>query len=206
MAVVGIDRATGSLLVGGSKVFPIVLSNAPPPGSVAPGGRNGLAEVASAGVRFIRTGIGNWTAEFADGEIQNERKLLDAAASHGLLCWTWLGRLTNLPAAGGSPTEQLLTKVVNALKGHPGLGAWKGVDEPALGNVPAAGLVRGYKRLKALDPNHPVVIIQAPRGTAADLKKYAPALDITGADIYPIAYPPGKHAARSNNEIGRAHV
>jgi hypothetical protein len=201
MAVVGIDRATGSLLVGGSKVFPIVLSNAPPLDSVPPGGRNGLAEVASAGVRFIRTGIGNWTEEFADGEIQNERKLLDAAASHGLLCWTWLGRLTNLPAASGSKTEQLLTKVVNALKGHPGLGAWKGVDEPALGNVPAAGLVRGYKRLKAIDPNHPVVIIQAPRGTAADLKKYAPALDITGADIYPVGYPPGTHAARANKDV-----
>src|SRR5207253_8038251 len=79
MAVVGIDAATGSLLVGGTKVFPIVLSNGPPPASVAPNGRNGLAEVAGAGVGFLRTGTGNWSPEFVAGQIQNERTLLDAA-------------------------------------------------------------------------------------------------------------------------------
>src|SRR5438105_13626812 len=141
MAVVGIDAATGSLLVGGTKVFPIILSNGPPPSSVAPSGRNGLAEVAAAGVGFLRTGTGNWSTEFLAGQIQNERKLLDAAASHGLQCWTWLGRLPNLPTKPGSTNEQLLIKVVDALKGHPALGAWKGIDEPALGGVPAAGLV-----------------------------------------------------------------
>src|SRR5437763_1382957 len=192
MAVVGIDAATGSLLVGGKKVFPIVLSNGPPPASVAPNGRNGLAEVAAAGVGFLRTGTGNWSPEFVAGQIQNERTLLDAAGAHGLRCWTWLGKLPNLPTTAGSTNEQLLTQVVNALKGHAALGAWKGIDEPAFGSVPAAGLVRAYKRIRALDPNHPLVIIQAPRGTVADLKKYAPALDITGADVYPVGYPPGR--------------
>jgi hypothetical protein len=201
MGVVGIDAATGSLLIGGKKVFPIILSNGPPPSSVAPSGRNGLAEVASAGVGFLRTGTGNWTPEFAAGQIQNERKLLDAAAAHGLHCWTWLGRLPNLPTTPGSTNEQLLTQVVNALKGHPALGAWKGFDEPAFAGVPAAGLVRGYKRLHAVDPNHPLVIIQAPRGTAAELAKYAPALDITGADVYPVAYPPGTHVGGSNKDV-----
>ena len=122
MGVVGIDAATGSLLIGGKKVFPIILSNGPPPSSVAPSGRNGLAEVAAAGVGFLRTGTGNWTSEFVAGQIQNERKLLDAAAAHGLQCWTWLGRLPNLPTTTGSTTERLLTQVVNALKGHPALG------------------------------------------------------------------------------------
>jgi hypothetical protein len=197
MAVVGIDAATGSLVVGGKKVLPIVLSNGPPATSVAPSGRNGLA----AGVGFLRTGVGNWSAEFLTGQIQNERKLLDAAGSHGLSCWTWLGRLPNLRTNAGSTNEQLLTQVVNALKGHPALGAWKGIDEPALGGVAAAGLVRAYKRIRVLDPNHPLVIIQAPRGTAADLKKYAPALDITGADVYPVGYPPGTHAATQNKDV-----
>jgi hypothetical protein len=201
VAVVEIDSATGSLEIGGTKVFPIVLSNGPPPASTAPGGRNGLAEVAAAGVRFLRTGTGNWSGEFLTGQIANERKLLDAAAAHGLLCWTWLGRLPNLPANAGSANEQLLTQVVNALKGHRALGAWKGIDEPAFAGTPAAGLVRAYRRIRDLDPNHPLVIIQAPRGTAADLKKYAPALDITGADIYPVGYPPGKHAATKNKDI-----
>jgi hypothetical protein len=201
MAVVGIDAATGSLLIGGKKVFPVILSNGPPPSSVAPSGRNGFAEVASAGVGFLRTGTGNWTPEFVAGQIQNERKLLDAAATHGLHCWTWLGRLLNLPTTPGSTNEQLLTQVVNALKGHPALGVWKGFDEPAFAGVPAAGLVRGFKRLHGLDPNHPLVIIQAPRGTAAELAKYAPALDITGADAYPVAYPPGTHVGGSNKDV-----
>jgi hypothetical protein len=201
MAVVGIDAATGSLLVGGKKIFPIILSNGPPPSSVAPSGRNGFAEVAAAGVSFLRSGTGNWSPEFVKGQIQNERTLLDAAAAHGLHCWTWLGRLPNLPTKAGSTNEQLLAQVVKALKGHPALGAWKGIDEPAFAGVPAAGLVRASKRLHALDPNHPLVIIQAPRGTVADLKRYAPAFDVTGADVYPVGYPPGKHAAGANKDI-----
>jgi hypothetical protein len=201
VSVVGIDGATGSLVVDGKKTFPIVLSNGPPTASVAPSGRSGLAEVADAGVGFLRTGTGNWTPELVAGQIQNERKLLDAAGSHGLHCWTWLGKLPNLPTTPGSPNEQLLTQVVDALKGHPALGAWKGVDEPALAGTPAAGLVRGYKKVKALDPNHPLVVIQAPRGTAAALAKYTPALDITGADVYPVAYPPGTHVGGANKDV-----
>ena len=57
-----------------------------------------------------------------------------------------------------------------------------------------AGLVRAAQRLKVLDPNHPLVIIQAPRSTVAQLTPYRPAFDITGADIFPIAYPPGEHS------------
>src|SRR3954468_21404644 len=106
MGVVGIDAATGSLLIGGKKVFPIILSNGPPPTSVAPSGRNGLAEVAAAGVGFLRTGTGNWSAEYITDQIQNERRLLDAASSHGLRCWTWLGKLPNLPTAAGSANER----------------------------------------------------------------------------------------------------
>ena len=44
---------------------------------------------------------------------------------------------------------RLLTAIVNGLKGHRGLGAWKGIDEPAWRKSPAAGLVRAYKRIKA---------------------------------------------------------
>src|SRR3954463_5578343 len=138
MAVVGIDAATGSLLVAGKRVFPIVVSTGPPLTSVAPGGRNGLAELAAAGVGFLRTGTGNWTAEFADGQIQNERKALDAAAAHGLLCWTWLGRLGGVgwgpratrrapPGPGGGPP---LPRVGTAPGAPRGRGAGRGGGEP----------------------------------------------------------------------------
>jgi hypothetical protein len=200
VSVVSIETATGSLVIGGERIFPIVLSNPPPLASTAPSGRNGWAEVAAGGVNFVRSGIRDWNAEFADGQIANERSLLDAAASNGLRCWTWLGGLTNLPAAAGSVNEQLLTKVVNALKGHPALGAWKGVDEPALAKVPPAGVVRGYQRLRALDPHHPLVIIEAPLGTVAELAPFAAACDVTGADIYPVSYPPGIHASGPNTD------
>jgi hypothetical protein len=205
MATVGIDSATGALRIGGKLVFPILVSNPPPAGADAPSERNALAEVASAGVRLVRTGFAQWNADTIDGQITAQRQLLDAYAARGLLGWVWLGDLPNLPTQPGSQAEQILRKTVNALKGHAGLGAWKGIDEPANpfrpAKVPAAGLVRAYKLVKQLDPNHPLVIIQAPQGTVADLTPYRPAFDITGADVYPVSYPPGTHVGGSNTDI-----
>ena len=164
MALVAVDPATGALVTGGRKVFPLCLSNGPPRDRVAPSGRNGLAEVAAAGINMIRTGSAAWGAETAPGLIALEQQALDAAAEHGLFGWLWLGDLTDLPArqapAQPSDRELLLTKVVNALKGHPALAVWKGVDEPrnpARGDawIRPAGLVRGYERMKQLDPRHP---------------------------------------------------
>ena len=206
MPTVRVDPATGSLVVAGRKLFPIGLSNPPPSDRRAPSGKNGLAEVAAAGVNLIRTGTTAWNAELTPGLIAAERKKLDAAAARGLLCWLWLGDLTNLPSQAGSETEKLLALVVNGLKGHAALGVWKGVDEPRnpfRGDkwIRPAGLVRGYKRMKQLDPNHPVVIVQAPGSTVAQLSPYRPALDITGADVYPVSYPPGVHAGTRNKGI-----
>jgi hypothetical protein len=199
--MVTIDAETGALLLGGAKAFPIILSNGPPPASTAPNGRNAWAEVAAAGVNMLRTGFGRWSLELADGQIAAERSVLDAAGSHGLHCWTWLGGVANLPAQAGSANEQLLTKIVAALKGHSALAAWKGIDEPALQALPPSGLVRAYRRLRALDPDHPLVIIEAPLGAVAALATYRPAFDITGADIYPVSYPPGLHAGGPNTDI-----
>jgi hypothetical protein len=41
--------------------FPIGLSIGPPLGGQAPNGRNGLAEVAAAGVNLVRTGRSDWS-------------------------------------------------------------------------------------------------------------------------------------------------
>ena len=210
MSTVGIDAVTGVLLTGGHKLFPIGLSLPPPSDEPAPSGRNGLAEVAAAGINLIRTGRAAWNAELADGLVTLERQKLDAAARHGLLCWLWLGDLTDLPPRrSGSPPserERLLVSVVNALKGHPALGLWKGVDEPRnpyRGDdwIKPARLVRGYRLLKRLDPGHPLVITQAPGSSVAELLPYRPAFDLTGADIYPVAYPPGTHANTGNRDI-----
>jgi hypothetical protein len=66
-----------------------------------------------------------------DGQIAAERALLDAAQTHGLGCWLWLGDLANFPGgATGTRNQQLLTKIVQALRGHAALAAYKGMDEP----------------------------------------------------------------------------
>jgi hypothetical protein len=192
---------TGALVVGGKKVFPLGVSLPPPVGGKTPEDKDAWQELADGGVSFVRTGRATWDAQQIDAQIAAEQKLEDAAAAHGLLSWLWLGDLPNLPTTAGSPKEQLLTKVVDAFKAHPGLGAYKGIDEPQHSGISAAGLVRAHAKLQALDPDHPVVIIQAPVGTVADLTPYRGAFDITGADIYPVSYPPGAHVGGTNKDI-----
>jgi hypothetical protein len=45
------------------------------------------------------------------------------------------------------------------------------------------------------------VITQAPIGTVAQLSPYRKAFDITGADVYPVSYPPGAHTRTGNRDI-----
>jgi hypothetical protein len=186
--------------------FPIGLSNGPPPGGKAPNGRNGLAEVAAAGVTFIRTGRADWNAQQINAQIAAERTLLAAAGAHGLHGWLWLGDLPNLPAGTTSPEAKLLSTVADGLQGHASLFAYKGIDEPrnpfrGANWIRPAGLVRAYELLHRIDPSHAVVITQAPIATVAQLLPYRPAFDITGADVYPISYPPGTHTQTKNKDI-----
>ena len=207
MSRVTIDGQTGVLQIDGEKVFPLGLSNPPPLGVKAPDGADALKELAGAGASFIRTGRGDWSLAAIDAQLAAERALEDAAAAHGLHCWLYLGDTPNLPASGPpSANEQLLTKIVTAFKAHPALGAYKGIDEPrnpfrGSNWIRPAGLVRAYQKLKQLDADHPLVIIQAPRSTVAELTPYRPAFDVTGADIFPIAYPPGEHSDLPNNDV-----
>ena len=207
---VTVDGPTGVLRVGGEKVFPLGLSNPPPLGGLTPAGEDGFGELSSAGASFIRTGRGDWSLGKLDAQLASERAQLDAAAAHGLLCWLYLGDIPDLPpgAAGQQPSarEQMLSTIAASFKDHPGLGAYKGVDEPrnpfrGTNWIRPEGLVRAARSLKAIDPDHPLVIIQAPRSTVVQLTPYRPAFDITGADIFPIAYPPGEHTDLANRDI-----
>jgi hypothetical protein len=205
LSAVTIHGPTGCLLIQGKRVFPIMLSNPPPANGKTPDGRNGLAEVAAAGVSFVRTGMKGWSTAAIGEQIASQGVFLDQAAAQDLRCWLWLGDLPNLPVQPGGPKELLIRKIVAAFKNHPGLGAYKGIDEPAnpapANRIPIAALVRARQRIAALDPNHPLVIIQAPKGTVAELTPYRPTFDITGADIYPISYPPGLHGNQANKDI-----
>ncbi len=199
-----IDAATGDLLVGGKRVFPIGLSDPPPPGTTAPdSGLPAWSEIAAAGVGFVRN-YTVWRAAGVEEQLLSVGQELDAASTHGLQVWLALAGVD-----ADLSQQPLLDRIVAEFKGHPGLGAWKGVDEPALGHVPAAGCVAVYKHLRTIDPDHPVVIIEAPRGpgptpgspsvrlTAAAVEPYAAACDIHGVDIYPVSKPPGAHAGKA---------
>ncbi len=143
--------------------FPLVLSNGPPANGKAPSGRNALAEVAAAGITHVRTGVATWNV----ATIAEQRRVLDAVGARGVRAWLWLGDA----AADDSP---LLGQIADGLGGHPALGAYKGVDEPrnpfrGENWIRPAGPIRAYKQIKRIDPDHPVVIIQAPIGTVAQL-------------------------------------
>src|SRR5580765_2182174 len=104
---------------------------------------------------MVRTGIAGWSAGAVTQQLAVERARLDAAAQHGLECWVWLGSLTNLPPGAPSAQERLLTQVVEGLRGHPALGAWKGQDEPRNPFNPArsvtlVNLARGHRKMNGL--------------------------------------------------------
>jgi hypothetical protein len=200
MTVTKLDAATGTLLVAGKRIFPLGLSDPPPVDSQAPGGKPAWAEIASAGANFARN-YTVWTAAGAGEQLIALGQELDAAQQHGLQMWVALAGLDHNLAR-----QPLLNKIVNTIKPHPGLGVWKGADEPAHGHVPVAGLVAVRQHLRTLDSDHPLALIEAPRApapahgapdrplTVSAVKPYAAACDIHGVDIYPVSKPPGMHA------------
>jgi hypothetical protein len=189
------------MLLGGKTVFPITLGNGPPfEGNDPASGLKGWTEVARAGVKMLRV-YPKWNAANAATQIQTVKDQLAAASRYGLRLWVGLYDVAN-----DLSKQALLEQIVDGLKDSPGLGAWKGADEPLWGTVDTTGLVAAYDFIRSRDPNHPVVIIQAPRTrqgalTIARLRPYAAAGDIHGVDIYPIAHPPGLHAGRPNTDI-----
>jgi hypothetical protein len=202
MTATSIEASTGNLLVAGKPVFPLGLSDPPPLGSAAPNsGLDAWDEIAAAGVTFVRN-YTVWRAAGVEEQLVAVAQELDAAPRHGLQLWLALAGVDR-----DLSHQALLDRIVNTFKGHPGLGVWKGIDEPALGHVPASGCVAVYRHLRTLDSHHPLVIIEAPRGpgptpqsptvplTAAAVRPYAAACDIHGVDIYPL--PPGAHAGRA---------
>lgn len=189
------------MLLGGKTVFPITLSGGPPLGATDPdSGLKGWTEVARAGVKMLRI-YPKWTAANLAAQIQDVRGQLAEASRYGLRLWVGLSDL-----ADDLSKQALLGQVVDGLKDSPGLGAWKGCDEPLWGGRDKDKLAAAYEFIRSRDQDHPIVIIQAPRThqgplTAARLRPFAAAGDIHGVDIYPVSHPPGWHADRPNKDI-----
>jgi hypothetical protein len=200
MPVTHVDPATGNLVVAGKPVFPLGLSDPPPVGGTTPSGTPAWREIAAAGVNFARD-YAVWSAATVAERLLEVGSRLDNARAHGVDVWLALAGIDD-----DLTHRALVDQVVATVKDHPALAVWKGADEPAHGRVPAAGLAAFHAHLKAIDPSHPLAIIEAPRDpaptsgardrplTAAGVRPYAAACDVHGVDIYPVSIPPGAHA------------
>lgn len=191
----------GVLLIDGKKVFPIGFTMPPQPGATTPAGKDGIQELYDAGGSFMRTGPSEKQG-WDDGWIAHEKKWMDAAAKAGMRCLPWLKELSHIEE-GADEKEERLRHVIDTFKDHPGMGVWKGDDEPEWGRRPVPDLERGYAIIREQDPNHPVWIVEAPRGTVDTLSAYSHSKtrDITGVDIYPVSFPPGIHSLLPNDQI-----
>lgn len=187
--------ADGVFRIGGALSFPIGFTTAPPPDGKTPDGRDAYAELRQFGAVHHRCGAPHGTP--VPEALRQIEHMLDRSAETGLLCAFHLPAV----AAVDGRNEPELRRVVEKYRKHPGLGYWKGVDEPEWRKVPPAKVRRFYDVVKSLDPLHPVWITQAPRGTMESLRRYAPAYDVGAVDIYPVGYPPGMHSHFPNKNL-----
>src|SRR5438094_1268988 len=190
----------GVMNIDGKKTFVFSFSLPPPPDGKTPEGRDAFAELKEAGMNFMRIRPTTGPQDYTEAGIRSIKPWLDAAAGQGMHCWVTLGKLPAIDPAKPQ-NEKLLRLAIELYKDHPALGAWKGYDEPAWVKQPVEPLVSSYKLFKQLDPNHPVIIIQAPMKESLPLESYRDACDIMGVDIYPVTYPPGNHSDLPNKEI-----
>ena len=194
---VSID-ANRNLVVNGKTTFPLSVAVLPPPDGKTPAGRSAWQEFRDAGINFARIAPNDYWVKHTwdDAGFDVAAKYMDQFAGANLYAWMTLGEKLSYVKPDDQQAQDELKKFIARFKDHPGLGAWKGADEPLWGNMnthgkkPPSSIAVTYKMIHELDPNHPVIAIQAPVGTAPELAKYAPYLDITGMDVFPIGYPP----------------
>lgn len=190
------DRA-GVLLIDGQKVFPLNLTVVPPPEAKAPNGKHAYEEFRDGGALFMRSGGPHWDEKLVKTELRSQR----AAARYGMRCCPWLGwDLCNIKL-DDTQKEQQLQSIIVRLKRSPGLGLWKGADEPEWGRKSPVDVANTARIIHQADPDHPIWLVQAPRGTVESLKRYDAGWDVGGIDIYPLSYPPGRHSEETNKEL-----
>lgn len=199
----------GQFVVNGKDVFPIGFTVGPPTGAKAPDGNNAFADLAKNGFVFFQ-----WLSQrmpwrctnccCRDGWGPDAQADLDSlmqeANRYGIKVAPSLGALTKIEPGDEQKTAQLV-QVIRRYRDNPATFLWKGVDEPEWGKVPPQDLSPFYSTVHRLDPNHPVWVTQAPRGTANDLLPYRPFYDVGAIDIYPVSYPPGMDSGLIPNQF-----
>lgn len=135
-----------------------------------------FADVKAKGFNVIVTGNDNPQ----DPEwLKRNLEMLDKAHQSGLKVLLHLCNLLRLDNAD----YENLKLAVSSLKNHPAIFGWFTADEPS-GNVfDVTKLEKAYKVVKAIDDNHPVIVLD---NVPIMLKTYAPYCDILSSDPYPV--------------------
>lgn len=195
---IGIEKDL-TLTLNGERFFPLGVAPGPPHDLKTPDGGNGWKELVDGGINYFRAGAsgGPWNAEV---EAKFAKEVAAAEAVGGIGAWAFLRELSDL-TEDHHEREAYLRRIITQYKDRPGVYFWKNVDEPAWGNHAVEPMIKGYKVIKEIDPDRPVVGIQAPRNTIEELKRYNPTCDVSGADIYPISVPMGKHSHLPNKQM-----
>src|SRR6266567_7218856 len=128
------------LEIDGKKIFVICFTVAPPADGKAPNGKNAIAELADAGATFLRAGP---ERPWSEARFKQEQQYEDAAARYGLHCWLNLREASRVKP-GDTQNGQLLRNIVTTFGNHPGLGIYKGADEPEWGHEAVPPLERAY--------------------------------------------------------------
>jgi hypothetical protein len=191
-------RPAGPFLFDDVATFPIGFTKGPPTGATTPDGQNAMATLRKEAYTFQL-----WYCPHHQWGKEKEEEL-DAlfreANRLGMHVVISIADLQHIKVGDAAATAEL-KRVVMKYRDEPSLLFWKGEDEPQWGKIPPEDLRVYYETIHELDPNHPIWITHAPRGTASDWKPYSQFMDIGAVDIYPIGYPPGMHSGTSNRDL-----
>jgi hypothetical protein len=190
--------ADGRIMVNDAPLFPIGFTTGPAPGAVAPNGRNALAELKQMGNIFQLWYCPpkEWGPE---KEAELDKVILDSSRQ-GTRVAISIADLQSVRPSDTAVTAEL-RRVVTKYRENPAVLLWKGQDEPQWQQIAAEDLRIYYETVHQLDPNHPIWITQAPRGTVEDLRPYSAFYDVGAIDIYPVSYPPGTHSGIANKNL-----
>jgi hypothetical protein len=116
---------------------------------------------------------------------------LDIIASKGLMGMVRV--IDRVPKFSNTAQYQkwldFYTSGMREIMPHPALAGYFIIDEPAWRGVPAKPLIEAYNLVRSIDPIHPILLNEAPRGKIDSLREYASACDLYGVDIYPVPAP-----------------
>jgi len=160
---VKIDLFSQTLLVDGKPFFPI--------------GLYWLRAGVLGEVKRLRFNTGDYYYKLREEEIA---ALMDAAAREGVQI---LLELSDFIRGREEPDYRAIEETVERYRQHPALLAWYLIDEPAETDVQPAYTREIYRRIRELDPYHPVYLVNNRPGKYA---AYLDASDILAIDVYPV--------------------